>query len=78
MERAIGFYEQALVIAQEIGDRRGEGNYQANLGAAYHKLGEVERARGYWEEALRIFEEIKLPSAEVMRGWLEGIRKDEG
>ena len=30
--RAIGYYEQALVISREIGDRRGEGNALGNLG----------------------------------------------
>ena len=32
---AIDFYEQALAIAREIGDRRGEGNHLGNLGSAH-------------------------------------------
>ena len=42
--RAIELYEQALVIAREIGDRRGEGNALGNLGIAYAALGEPRRA----------------------------------
>ena len=38
-ERAIGFYEQALAIAREIGDRRGEVAELGNLGNAYAVLG---------------------------------------
>ena len=53
VEKAIGYYEQALVIAREIGDRRGEGNALGSLGLAYARLGEVEKAIGYYEQAAR-------------------------
>ena len=43
-----------LLIAREIGDRRGEGNALGNLGLAYADLGEVEKAIGYHEQALVI------------------------
>jgi len=56
--RAIGYYEQALAIAREIGDRRGEGNHLGNLGAAYFALGDARRAIGYYEQALAIAREI--------------------
>jgi tetratricopeptide (TPR) repeat protein len=58
VERAIGYYEQHLVIAREIGDRRSEGNALGNLGIAYADLGEVERAIGYYEQHLVIAREI--------------------
>ena len=58
MQKAIGYYEQALTIAKEIGDRRGEGNHLGNLGSAYYSLGEVQKAREYLEQALAIFEAI--------------------
>ena len=58
VERAIGFYEQHLAIAREIGDRRGEGNALGNLGSAYADLGQVERAIGFYEQALTIAREI--------------------
>ena len=62
MERAIGYYEQHLVIAREIGDRRGEGAALGNLGIAYADLGQVERAIGFYEQALRIRQEIQGPA----------------
>ena len=37
--RAIEFHEQALAIAREIGDRRGEGSWLGNLGNAYAAWG---------------------------------------
>ena len=39
--KAIEYYEQALAIAREIGDRRGEGLALGNLGLAYCRLGET-------------------------------------
>ena len=57
-EKAIGYFEQALVIARGIGDRRGEGNALGNLGLAYADLGEVQKAIEYLEESLVIVREI--------------------
>jgi tetratricopeptide (TPR) repeat protein len=37
--KAIEFYEQALAIAREIGDRRNEGAWLGNLGLAYFHPG---------------------------------------
>ena len=61
IERAIEYYEYALVIAREIGDRRGEGADLGNLGNAYRNLGQVERAIEYYKDALTIGREIKDP-----------------
>ncbi|MEP7288733.1 MAG: tetratricopeptide repeat protein [Chloroflexota bacterium] len=58
VERAIGFYEQKLVIVREIGNRQSEGVTLGNLGIAYANLGQVERAIGYYEQALVIDREI--------------------
>ena len=63
--RAIEFYEQALAIAREIGDRRGEGANLGNLGICYLALGQTSRAIEYLEQALAIAREI-------------GNRRDEG
>ncbi|NAS89575.1 hypothetical protein C4E24_07580, partial [ANME-1 cluster archaeon AG-394-G21] len=59
--KAIEYYEQALAIAREIGDRRGEGNSLGNLGLAYSDLGQEEKAIEYYEQALAIGKEIKDP-----------------
>ena len=58
VERAIEYYEQALAISQEIGDRCNEGTWLGNLGNAYYVLGQVERAIKYYEQALTISQEI--------------------
>ncbi len=56
--KAIEYYEQALVIAREIGDRRGEGAALGNLGIAYADLGDARKAIEYYEQALAIAREI--------------------
>jgi tetratricopeptide (TPR) repeat protein len=58
VERAIEYHEAALAIAQEIGDRRGEGARLGSLGLAYHALGQVERAIEYYQDSLAIAQEI--------------------
>ena len=57
-KKAIEYYEQALKIAREIGDRRGEGTRLGNLGIAYSDLGEAKKAIDYYEQALKIAREI--------------------
>jgi len=60
-EKAIGYYEQALIISRDIQDRLGEGSSLGNLGVAYADLGQTEKAIGYHEQALQIGQEIKDP-----------------
>ncbi|MBM4049798.1 MAG: tetratricopeptide repeat protein [Planctomycetes bacterium] len=54
----MGYYEQALAIDREIGDRRGEGADLGNMGLAYAALGEARKAIGYYEQQLVIVREI--------------------
>ena len=61
IEKAIEYYEQALVISKEIGYKRGEGTDLGNLGNAYSHLGQLEKAIDYYEKALVIGKEIKYP-----------------
>jgi tetratricopeptide (TPR) repeat protein len=57
VKRAIEFYEEALVIARQIGDRWREGIVLGSLGSAYHNLGQYEQAIKLHEEALAIARE---------------------
>ena len=58
VEKSISYYEQALAISREIGDRQGESNSLGSLGNAYASLGEVEKAISCHEQALVISREI--------------------
>ena len=58
VERAIGYYKQALAISQDIDDRRNEGIWRGSLGNAYYALGQMERAIEYYKQALSISQDI--------------------
>jgi len=70
----IRWQETALYAARQLHDRRGEGNHLGNLGNAYKNLGEIEKAREFMEAALKIFEEIESPNANIVRRNLEKLR----
>jgi len=57
-DRAIQFYEQALLIDRELDDREGEAADLGNLGVAYWSLGETDRAIQLYEQYLTIAREI--------------------
>ncbi|MCG7850854.1 MAG: tetratricopeptide repeat protein [ANME-2 cluster archaeon] len=61
VEKAIDYYQKALAITQEIGDRRGEGYQYMYLGYAYSVLGQIEKAIDYYKQALVIGKEVKDP-----------------
>jgi len=65
--RAIGYQEQRLGIAREIGGRREEGAALGNMGNVYGQLGDARRAIGYHIEALEIAREIGNRRAEGLR-----------
>lgn len=52
--KAIGFHEQRMEIAREIGDRAGEANALGSLGNAWHALGDTRKAIDFYEQALAI------------------------
>jgi tetratricopeptide (TPR) repeat protein len=73
VHKAIGYYEQALAITREIGDRRGEGNHLANMGLAYKRLSNLAQAQALWQQALAIYRQIQDPNAKRVQGWLDEL-----
>ncbi|MDD4652775.1 MAG: tetratricopeptide repeat protein [Methanothrix sp.] len=72
--KAIDYYEQRLVIAREIGDRRGEGNSSWNLGLTYEKTGDLKRAAEMMQICVSFEQEIGHPDAVKHAERLEAIR----
>jgi tetratricopeptide (TPR) repeat protein len=60
-KKAIEYHEKALVIAKEIGDRRGEGYQRRNLGYGYNLLKQTGKSIENYQQALAIGKEIKHP-----------------
>lgn len=57
--KAIEYFRQALAIANEIGDKRGEESALGNVGNSYYFLGEVHKAIEHYEQALVIARDIE-------------------
>jgi len=57
-ESTVVFYEQALSIARDIGDKQNEGKWLGNLGIAYDSFGDYQKAIEFHEQALSIARDI--------------------
>ena len=63
-DEALNYYNQAIVIAREVGDRAGEGVSLACIGFVYEAKGQHDQALEYFNQALVIAHELKLFSLE--------------
>ena len=57
-DKAKEYLQKALVIATEIGDRKGEATDYGNLGTVFQSLGEYDEAKEYLQKALDMTTEI--------------------
>ncbi len=57
-KKAIDYYQKALTVAREIGDRQSEGKALGNLGNAYDSLGSYAQTVEYHQQSLAIAREI--------------------
>ena len=73
MEQAIDYYQQALTISQEIGDRRGETLTSWNLGLLYEES-DPARAVELMSILVAYEHEIGHPDAEADAQRVETIR----
>ena len=51
-ETAVGYYQQAIALAREAGDRGMEARYVGDLGRVYRNLGEIDNAASCSQQAL--------------------------
>ena len=65
VRRAIQYYERALEIHREFGNRRWEANSLVNLGKAYLEIGDARKAIEYYEQGLEIDRELGDRRAEA-------------
>ncbi len=57
-QQALAYFEQALPIQREVGNRTGEATTLTNIGAVHDGLGDPQQALAYYEQALPITREI--------------------
>jgi CHAT domain-containing protein/Tfp pilus assembly protein PilF len=55
---AIAKWEAAIVLAERLGDRLGQGLLVQGIGKVYHEIGEIDTALTYYQKALEIRQEI--------------------
>ena len=55
---ALDYFEQALPIFREVGDRAGEAATLNNIGLVHDRRGDGQAALGYFEQALPIYREV--------------------
>jgi tetratricopeptide (TPR) repeat protein len=57
-QEALKYFNQALPILQEVGDRRGEATTLNNIGAVYGSISQPQEALKYYNQALAMAREI--------------------
>lgn len=75
---AIGYYEEALPILRDLGDRREEGTALYNLADELWKVGERARAIEMMEESLHLHKEFEHPWLPKVRAQLAAWRDELG
>jgi tetratricopeptide (TPR) repeat protein len=73
-KKAVELYERSIVCKQEVGDMRGIAHASFNLGRALLQLGQYSRSLEHTERALRIFEQIRDPTADKARAIVVRLR----
>jgi tetratricopeptide (TPR) repeat protein len=68
--RAIMSYERSVALDRELGDRYWEAFALDHLGDAHRGTGAHDQARRSWQEALDIFQSLRYPDTERIRGKL--------
>ena len=63
--KALSYYEQALPLQKQVGDRSGEANTLNNIGAVYDALGDKQKALSYYEQALPLLKQVGDRSGEA-------------
>jgi tetratricopeptide (TPR) repeat protein len=64
-QQALHYYQQALPIQREVGDRAGEATTLNNIGGVHNGLGDRQQALHYYQQALPIRREVGDRSGEA-------------
>jgi CHAT domain-containing protein/Tfp pilus assembly protein PilF len=64
-QKALKYYNQALLLRREVGDYRGEAATLNNIGLVYNSLGEKQRALEYYNQALPLKRAVNDQSSEA-------------
>ncbi|MCI0526395.1 MAG: CHAT domain-containing protein, partial [Nitrospira sp.] len=62
--KALSYYQEALKIKKELGDKEVKGATLNNIGGIYNSTGEYPKALSYYQEALKIVKKIGYKAGE--------------
>lgn len=65
--QAAGLAEQALTVLLHVGGEWRRANVLTVLGKALQGIGQADRAKVCWQEALSVFDQLKAPEAEAVK-----------
>jgi tetratricopeptide (TPR) repeat protein len=74
--QAITCYRNAVTMVRYLGDRYQEADNLGNLGETHLATGDSHAARGAWQQALTILDELNHPDAEQVRAKLATLRSE--
>ncbi|WP_329195646.1 AfsR/SARP family transcriptional regulator [Streptomyces sp. NBC_01435] len=64
--QAAGLAEQALAVLLHVGGEWRRANVLTVLGKALQRIGQADRAKVCWQDALSVFDQLKAPEAEAV------------
>jgi tetratricopeptide (TPR) repeat protein len=72
--KALEYYEQALPLRRQVGDRSGEATTRFNMAMVYVTLGDWEEAEGLLSQVVALEEAIDHPDLESDRAMLAQVQ----
>ncbi|NER01466.1 MAG: CHAT domain-containing protein, partial [Okeania sp. SIO3C4] len=57
-QKALSFYNQALPLYKQVGDKRAEASTLNNIGGVYSSLGEKQKALSFFNQALPLYKQV--------------------
>ncbi|MFJ6466517.1 BTAD domain-containing putative transcriptional regulator [Streptomyces sp. NPDC091387] len=76
--QAAAYSEQALTVLLHIGGEWRRANVRTVLGKALDGIGQADRAKACWREALAVFDQLKAPEGDIVRGLLGAALPSHG
>jgi tetratricopeptide (TPR) repeat protein len=77
-QNALRYYQQALAIRREVGNRGGEGTTLWNIGALYFQQSRNDAALACFLLARDIYLEVLSPNRERVQKWIDDLQERVG